>query len=78
MTETKYFGSDYDLYNLSKKDSFLSKKNPVSEQEKRFIDLKEREIDVYESIVLFTYLLELRCLRQNYVYVSESNIFKVQ
>ena len=71
-------GSNYDLDSLSKKDSFLSKKNPVTEQEKRFISLKERELDVYESIILFTHLLELRCLRQHYVYISELNIFTLQ
>ena len=78
MNEGPNFGANYDLYSLTKKESFLSKKNNVSEQEKRFINLKEREIDVYESIILFTNLLELRCLRQNYVYASESNIFVIQ
>ena len=71
-------GSNYNLYSMSKKDSFLSKKNPVTEQEKRFINLKEKEVDVYQYIILFTHLLELRCLRQHFVYISELNIFTLQ
>jgi hypothetical protein len=70
--------SDYNLYNISNKDGFLTKTNPVTEQEKRFIGLKEKEIEVYEGILLFTSLLELRCLRQFNVYASELNMFTLQ
>jgi hypothetical protein len=70
--------SDYNLYDMSNKDGFLTKKNPVTEQEKRFIGLKEKEIEVYEGIILFTSLLELRCLRQFNLYASEQNMFTLQ
>ena len=70
--------SDYNLYNISNKDGFLTKTNPVTEQEKRFIGLKEKEIEVYEGILLFTSLLELRCLRQFNAYASEQNMFTLQ
>ena len=70
--------SDYNLYNISNKDGFLTKTNPVTEQEKRFIGLKEKEIEVYEGLLLFTSLLELRCLRQFNAYASEQNMFTLQ
>ena len=70
--------SDYNLYSISNKDGFLTKTNPVTEQEKRFIGLKEKEIEVYEGILLFTSLLELRCLRQFNAYASEQNMFTLQ
>jgi hypothetical protein len=70
--------SNYNLYSISKKDNFLTKKNPVTEQEKRFIGIKEKEVEVYEWIMLFPNLLELRCLRQYNAYISEQNMFTLQ
>ena len=49
----------------------------ISEQESKYIDLTITEIDAYEHISLYIYLLELQCLRQHSLYVSEENINQI-
>ena len=49
----------------------------ISEQEKKYIELTESEIDACESIYLYTYLLELLCLRQHCLYISDENINQI-
>jgi hypothetical protein len=49
----------------------------ISEQEKKYIELTESEIDACETIYLYTYLLELLCLRQHCLYISDENINQI-
>ena len=47
--------------------------NSMSEQERLFVLMCQSEIESCEYIYLYTYLLELQCLRQNCLYVSDKN-----
>jgi hypothetical protein len=42
-------------------------------QEKLLIDVSKNKTDAYDSIMLISYLLEIQCLRQQKVYISEEN-----
>ena len=45
----------------------------MSEQERLFVSMCQSEIESCEYIYLYTYLMELQCLRQNCLYVSDKN-----
>ena len=47
--------------------------NNMSEQERLFVSMCQSEIESCEYIYLYTYLMELQCLRQNCLYVSDKN-----
>ena len=48
--------------------------NDDKKQEKTYIDLIKAEADSYDCIMLYIYLLEIQCLRQNNLYTAEENV----
>jgi len=46
--------------------------------EKEYIDIVKSEINCYDIIVLYTYLLEIQCLRQGKVYTAEENVYQIE
>ena len=61
------------------KKSWFNKSNKQQEQEKKsfeelYIEYIKTSVKAYDAIILYIYLLEIRCLRQNRVYVAEENV----
>jgi hypothetical protein len=46
--------------------------------EKDYIDVVKSEINCYDMIILYTYLLEIQCLRQSNVYTAEENVYQIE
>ena len=42
--------------------------------EKKYIELFKLESDLYDCIILITHLLQIKCLRQNSLYIAEQNV----
>ena len=57
------------------KNTTISRENIENEiQEKIYISSIKSQVHAYDAIVLYIHLLEVVCLRQNRVYVSEENV----
>ena len=50
--------------------------NPLNDEnyESLYISSMKTEVNAYDAIILYIYLLEILCLRQNRVYVAEENV----
>jgi hypothetical protein len=46
--------------------------------EKDYIDVVKYQIDCYDMIMLYSYLMEVQCLRQNKLYTGEENIYQIE
>lgn len=56
----------------------LIKKNLSEERfEKMYLEYTKSSVKAYDAIILYIYLLEILCLRQNRVYVAEENVNKL-
>jgi hypothetical protein len=51
--------------------------NADLEQEQKYVSLIKLEVDSYDCIILYTYLLEIECLRQNKLYIADENVTHV-
>jgi hypothetical protein len=60
---------DKNIIKLSNKDFTI---------EKEYIDVVRSEINCYDMIVLYSYLLQIQCLRQSKVYTAEENVYQVE
>lgn len=54
----------------------LSNKDFIMEQD--YINVVKNEIDCYDMIILYSYLLEIQCLRQTKVYTAEENVYQIE
>jgi hypothetical protein len=43
-------------------------------QERKYISLLKTQVNSYDSIILYIYLLEINCLRQNRILIAEENV----
>ena len=58
---------------------FTKEKKPLNytedeNQERLYISSMKAQVNAYDAIILYIYLLEIVCLRQNRVYVAEENV----
>jgi len=51
-----------------------SKKTEDKMYERLYIDTVKTQVQTYDAVILYIYLLEIQCLRQNRVYVAEENV----
>lgn len=65
----KAIKKDKNVIKLSNKDFYM---------EKEYIDVVKSEIECYDLIILYTYLLEVQCLRQGKVYTAEENVYQIE
>lgn len=65
----KVLKKDKNIVKLSNKDFII---------EKDYIEIVKYEINCYDMIVLYTYLLEVQCLRQGKVYTAEENVYQIE
>lgn len=69
----------------SKKWRFVNEKGNTlfkfNKYEKKYLDLFISEMvqktELYDSIILFTHLMQIRCLREEYLYISEENVVQM-
>lgn len=63
---------------IKKNKNIIKLTNKDFQMEKQYIDLVKSEIECYDLVMLYTYLLEVQCLRQGKVYTAEENVYQIE
>jgi len=46
-------------------------------KQKELVDIIRLEVDSYDGIILYSYLLEIACLKKTYLFISQENLFHI-
>ena len=66
--------NDQDMYVIKNDDAH----EVDIEYERRYIDILQHEVELFDSVILITHLLQIKCLRQYGLYTAEENASQIE